>query len=140
MGWPSTVAQIPWTAVYDEVHDLVFGTIPGGCGLPPASWPRRAVAVARCAEMGGGLEAAAELGGWVLDILFTAAAVACRKARPGVKWVASGHSQAVKQYGSSLEKHEFLAAAWVWLLEGCYTELAMVIQWLLWTNYWELSS
>ena len=87
--------------------------------------------------MGGGLDSAAELGGWVWDILFTAAAVACRKARPSVKWVASGHAHAAKQYGAALEKHEFAAAAWVWLLEGCYTELAMVLQWLLWTHYWE---
>ena len=65
MGWPSTVVQIPWMAVYDEVRDLIFEGIPGGCGLPPAAWARNAVAAAGCDEMGGGLDSAAELGGWV---------------------------------------------------------------------------
>ena len=136
MGWPPTVGDIPWMAVYAEVHPLIFEGIPGGCGLPPASWVSAAVAAAGCEEMGGGLEAAAELGGWVYDILFAVAAAACRQARPTVKWVASGHAAAVQQYGGALDRRAFAAAAWVWLLEGCHTELAMVLQWLLWTYYW----
>jgi len=128
MGDPATMPALPWRSAVGQVLPWAFRALPGGCGLPGVSEVRATVERSGCLVPGGGLTAAAAQGSYLMDVLYTAVAVAARRWREDVRWLGAGVGSLGDRLGCP--KHWLAAACWCWLVEGRYVELAMVVQWL----------
>ena len=136
MAAPATFADMPWANFIVCTFEAVFnsGLRPeDGVGLPPAQAILGLLATMPSRLRPETMALYAEAGSWMLDLLYTACAVAAGIARSRVRYVSSGCGPMAKLYGTGLRPHPpalaLPAGLWLALLHGHYYIIAMVIRW-----------